>query len=213
MRRVPAPVRRGMLPDDGAGGMAHRPNGSDLPFRGLPIRRGGLRGMPAAAPVRGGKTGYGTAVQLHRRVCCSRPGPCSRARPLPSTGSAGWWWSTGWRGWSNWESVSPATSAASKRFQLYLAATVANLTLVASKAGMTGEPGSGPSSGPSAGSPQVAGMVNAATAWLGQILTLSLLVSGLTDQIPLPNKGFPSGFLGEGTRQTSSSGLGTPLQT
>ena len=27
---------------------------------------------------------------------------------------AGWWWSTDWRGWSNWESVSPATSAASK---------------------------------------------------------------------------------------------------
>ena len=50
----------GSYPDDGAGGMAHRPNGSDLPFRGLPIRRGGLRGMPAAAPVRGGKTGYGT---------------------------------------------------------------------------------------------------------------------------------------------------------
>ena len=46
--------------DDGAGGTAHRPNGSDLPFRGLPIRRGGLRGMSASAPVRGGKTGYGT---------------------------------------------------------------------------------------------------------------------------------------------------------
>ena len=47
-------------PDDGAGGTAHRPNGSDLPFGGLPIRRGGLRGMPPAVPVRGGKTGHGT---------------------------------------------------------------------------------------------------------------------------------------------------------
>ena len=47
-------------PDDGAGGTAHRPNGSNLPFGGLPIRRGGLRGMPSAVPVRGGKTGYGT---------------------------------------------------------------------------------------------------------------------------------------------------------
>ena len=37
-----------------------------------------------------------------RRRCYSRPAPCSRARPLPSTGSAAWWWSTGWRGWSNW---------------------------------------------------------------------------------------------------------------
>ena len=80
------------------------------------------------------------------------------------------------------------------RFQLYLAATVANLTLVASKAGMTGEPGSGPSSGPSAGSPQVAGMVNSATAWLGQIWTLSLLVSALLTKSLFPIRGFRPGF-------------------
>ena len=49
-----------------------------------------------------------------RKRCYSRPAPCSRARPLPSTGSAAWWWSTGWRGWSNWESASPATSAVLK---------------------------------------------------------------------------------------------------
>ena len=41
------------------------------------------------------------------------------------------------------------------RFQLYLAATVANLTLVAAKAGLTGETGSGPS----VGSALAAGMV------------------------------------------------------
>ena len=76
------------------------------------------------------------------------------------------------------------------RFQLYLAATVANLTLVASKAGMTGEPGSGPS----AGSPQVAGMVNSATAWLGQIWTLSLLVSALLTKSLFPIRGFRPGF-------------------
>ena len=29
------------------------------------------------------------------------------------TDQAGWWWSTGWRGWSNWESAKHATSAAS----------------------------------------------------------------------------------------------------
>ena len=80
---------------------------------------------------------------------------------------------------------------AKTRFQLYLAATVANLTLVAAKAGLTGETGSGPSDG----SAQVAGMVNSATAWLGQIWTLFPARIGLTDQIPLPNKGFPSGFL------------------
>ena len=38
---------------------------------------------------------------IRRRLYCSRPGPCSGVRPLASTGSAGWWWSTGWRGWSS----------------------------------------------------------------------------------------------------------------
>ena len=83
------------------------------------------------------------------------------------------------------------------RRQLYLAATVANLTLVAAKAGLTGKTGSGPS----ASSAQVAGMVNsaanAATAWLGQIPDPHPARIGLTDQIPLPNEGFPSGFLGD----------------
>ena len=49
-----------------------------------------------------------------RKSCCSRPAPCSGARPLPSTGRAAWWWRTGWRGWSSRESASPATSAALK---------------------------------------------------------------------------------------------------
>ena len=76
------------------------------------------------------------------------------------------------------------------RFQLYLAATVANLTLVAAKAGLPGETGSGPS----AGSAQVAGMVNSATAWLGQIWTLSLLVSALLTKSLFPIRGFRPGF-------------------
>ena len=83
---------------------------------------------------------------------------------------------------------------AKTRCQLYLAATVANLTLVAAKAGLTGETGSGPSDG----SAQVAGMVNsaanAATAWLGQIWTLSLLVSALLTKSLFPIRGFRPGF-------------------
>ena len=79
---------------------------------------------------------------------------------------------------------------AKTRFQLYLAATVANLTLVAAKAGMTG----GTGSGPSAGSAQVAGMVNSATAWLGQIWTLTLLVSALLTKSLFPIRGFRPGF-------------------
>ena len=80
------------------------------------------------------------------------------------------------------------------RFQLYLAATVANLTLVTGKLGWSGETGSGPS----AGSAQVAGMVNsvanAATAWLGQIWTLTLLVSALLTKSLFPIRGFRPGF-------------------
>ena len=76
------------------------------------------------------------------------------------------------------------------RFQLYLAATVANLTLVAAKAGTTGET----AAGPRAGSAQVAGMVNSATAWLGQIWTLSLLVSALLTKSLFPIRGFRPGF-------------------
>ena len=75
-------------------------------------------------------------------------------------------------------------------FQLYLAATVANLTLVAAKAGMTGETGSGPS----AVSVQVAGMVNPAAAWLGQISTLTLLAAALLTKSLFPIRGFRPGF-------------------
>ena len=84
---------------------------------------------------------------------------------------------------------------AKTRFQLYLAATVSNLTLVAGKAGLTGETGSGP---PSAGSAQVAGMVNpaanAATAWLGQFWTLSLLVLALLTKSLFPTRVFRPSF-------------------
>ncbi len=80
------------------------------------------------------------------------------------------------------------------RFQLYLAATVANLTLVAAKAGLTGETGSGPS----AGSAQAAGMVNPAAnsgaAWLGQIWALILLASALLPKSLFPTRGFRPDF-------------------
>ena len=80
------------------------------------------------------------------------------------------------------------------RCQLYLAATVANLTLVVAKAGLTGKTGSAPS----ASSAQVAGMVNsaakAATAWLGQIRTLTLLVSASLTKSLFPIRGFRPGF-------------------
>ena len=80
------------------------------------------------------------------------------------------------------------------RFQLYLVATVANLTLVAAKAGLTGETGSGPS----AGSAQAAGMVNPAAnsgaAWLGQIWAVILLASALLTKSLFPTRGFRPDF-------------------
>ena len=79
---------------------------------------------------------------------------------------------------------------AKTRFQLYLAATVANLTLVAAKAGLTGEPGSGPSDG----SAQVAGMVNSATAWLGRTWTLTSRAAALLTKSLFPIRGFRPSF-------------------
>ena len=73
-------------------------------------------------------------------------------------------------------------------------ATVANLTLVAAKAGMTGETGSGPSSG----SILVTRIVNSAAitgaAWLWQIWTLTLLASALLPHYPFATRGFRPSF-------------------
>ena len=77
-----------------------------------------------------------------------------------------------------------------QQFQLYLAATVANLTLVAAKAGLTGET----AAGPSAGSAQVAGMVNSATAWLGRTWTLTSRAAALLTKSLFPIRGFRPGF-------------------
>ena len=80
------------------------------------------------------------------------------------------------------------------RFQLYLAATVANLTLVAAKAGLTGETGSGPS----ADSVLAAGMgnstANSGAAWLGQIWALILLAAALLPKSLFLTRGFRPDF-------------------
>ena len=77
------------------------------------------------------------------------------------------------------------------RFQLYLATTMVNLTLVASKAGLTEKPAPVPATAApwalewSTPPPHGSGKFGPSPARIG-----------LTDQIPLPNKGFPSWFLG-----------------
>ena len=116
-------------------------------------------------------------------------------KPLANTGSAGWWWSTGWRGWSNWESASPRYFGRIKtRFQLYLAATVANLTLVAAKAGLTGETGSDPSADTALAAGMVNSAANSGAAWLGQIWALISLASALLPKSLFPTRGFRPDF-------------------
>ena len=74
------------------------------------------------------------------------------------------------------------------------AKTLFQLTLVAAKAGMTGETGSGPSSG----SILVTRIVNSAAitgaAWLWQIWTLTLLASALLPHYPFATRGFRLSF-------------------
>ena len=78
------------------------------------------------------------------------------------------------------------------RFQLYLAATVANLTLVAGKAGIAGETGAAPS----VGNELAAGIGLHHRGQMGRATPDSPSARiGLTSQIPLPNQGFPSEFL------------------
>ena len=81
------------------------------------------------------------------------------------------------------------------KFQLYLAATVANLTLVAGKIGLIG--------GGAAGHRVVRNDVRAVVAnaaanfsvvWLGQLWSHFVRL-GFTAEIPLPNQGFPARFL------------------
>ena len=83
------------------------------------------------------------------------------------------------------------------RFQLYLAATVANLTLVASESrydGRTRLRSQRCRQPPGRWNGQFRHRMARAKALPDHMDPLPARI-GLTDQIPLPNKGFPSGFL------------------
>ena len=86
------------------------------------------------------------------------------------------------------------------RFQLYLAATVANLTLVLGKIGLSGSTGGG-----AAGHRVVRNDAHAVVAngggQFGRCQARTTMVPdfvrlGFTAEIPLPNQGFPARFLG-----------------
>ena len=90
------------------------------------------------------------------------------------------------------------------RFQLYLAATVANLTLLAAKAGLTANTGGGSS----AGSALRAGTIRSALEIVPRAarsnLDPGLACVGLTAGIHFPEQGFPARFLGGPTNAVAT---------
>ncbi len=83
---------------------------------------------------------------------------------------------------------------AKTRFQLYLAATVANLTLVAVKAGLPADTGGDSSVGSAPRTGTIRSAFDFVPARLGQILTLALLTSASLPKYISPNKAFRPDF-------------------
>ena len=101
------------------------------------------------------------------------------ARCGPST-------SPGHRGWDE--------RCSCTRFQLYLSTTVANLTLVAAKAGRPANTGGGSSAGSALRAGTIRSALEIVPARLGQILTPALLASASLPEYTSPNKGFRPDF-------------------
>ena len=80
------------------------------------------------------------------------------------------------------------------RFQVYLAATVANLTLVASKAGLPEDTGGASKVGSALRAGTIHSAFDFAPARLGQILTLALLTSASLPKYISPDRAFRAGF-------------------
>ena len=194
--RGPAPARLGTLPGSQALWDAGRPHGSDSPAESLPVRCGGVWSVFAAAPVAGSIIGIaangatapaGGFVAAGPRPAAER-GPCrvpstpgGGGAPAVPAGAAG-------------DSASPVLRAGQTRFELYLAATVANLTLVAGNAGIAGETGAAPS----VGNELATGIANSASMteakWAGQLQTLILLASYSLPKFLYPTRGFRPSF-------------------
>ena len=172
------------------------PRGPNSPAEGLPVRCGGVRSVPRCGPgAWPGRQGRDERCNCtRRRPCCSGPAPCSRARPLASTVGAG----------GGGAPSGPAGAAgirqaryfgqAKTKFQLYLAATVANLTLVAAKAGLTGDIGNaaGGNRTASAGTGGVTAIFGAIQ--LGQIWSLALLTPAFLPKTLFSTKAFHPHF-------------------
>ena len=80
------------------------------------------------------------------------------------------------------------------KFQLYLAATVANLTLVGAKAGLPADTGGESSVSSALRTGTIRSALDSVPARLGQILTLVLLTSASLPKYISPNKAFRPDF-------------------
>ena len=80
------------------------------------------------------------------------------------------------------------------KFQLYLAATVANLTLMAGKLGLTDDTGDGPLGNHVIGAEVVNTVATFAAIRLAQIWSLAFLTSVLLPQSHFPNQAFRPDF-------------------
>ena len=83
---------------------------------------------------------------------------------------------------------------AKTKFQLYLAATVANLTLVAGKLGLSGRVGGGSSSSSTPRTEAIPSAFDFLTARFGQILTPAFLAPTSLLKYISPNKAFRPHF-------------------
>ena len=83
---------------------------------------------------------------------------------------------------------------AKTKFQLYLAATVANLTLLAAKAGLPAGPGGGSSAGSALRAGTIRSIVDFIPARLCQIWALALLTSASLPKFISPNRAFRPDF-------------------
>ena len=136
-RRAPAPVRRGMLPgESGPPGLGTGPDGRTHQLKSFRFDGAVCGVCPLRSQCVAGSSGLGRTVQLHpqeallQQARALQQSEAFRRVPAAPRG----WWNTGWRGWSKWGSASPARFGRTKtKFQLYLVATVANLTLVAAE--------------------------------------------------------------------------------
>ena len=100
---------------------------------------------------------------------------------------------------------------AKTKFQLYLAATVANLTLLAAKAGLPANTGGGSSAGSALRAGSIRSALEIVSARLGRDLDPGLACVGLTAGIHFPEQGFPARFPGhERSRRCRFSGRGGP---